>query len=111
MLDYMIRNMSKCKLNITFNPDETGLLDLIVSVKNECNGYITDIFWEDKSIDFIRHHYELEDIKCDLIYTIEFDTEQERDYFAYVLNKRIDTIKKLEMLYNNTEVNNGSNNK
>ena len=111
MLDYMIHNMSKCKLNITFNPDEAGLLDLIVSVKDECNGCIVDMFWGNKSVEFVRHHYELEDIKCDLIYTIEFDTEQERDYFAYVLNKRIDIIKKLEILYNNTEVNNGSNNK
>lgn len=96
MLDYMIRNMSKCKLQITFDPDDFCLLNLILATKDESEGYIIDMF-----ITPIN----------DLVDTIEFDSEQKRDYFIFILNKRIDTIKKLETLYNNTEVNNGSNNK
>ena len=96
MLDYRIRLNGKCKLQITFDPDDFSLLNVILATKDESKGYIIDMFIT---------------LDNDLVDTIEFDSEQKRDYFIFILNKRIDTIKKLETLYNNTEVNNGSNNK
>lgn len=108
MLDYRIRLISKYILRITFDPDDFGLLNLILTAKDESEGYIIDMFiTKDREAEY----FELNNVNSDLVDTIEFDSEQKRDYFIFILNKRIDMIKKLETLYNNTEVNNGSNNK